>query len=143
MIYSMGLTIYSPSRCIDIPYSGFARLRRMVAHLVSDEVGRHYDALYTSHGAWNRGWQIQYEEVTEQLIEEYGKRWEWVFDFLYAPDGDGKLRYGKCRKLLELTSELSDEEVIGYQRRENPATVGAFKEVLRDCVSSRRQMRWY
>lgn len=136
----MGITISSKNKSIDMSSAGFIRLRKTIAYLYSDEVGKHYEDLMSCNTTEDYN---NYDLETVRLANNAGSKFYWLFDFLYDSDIEGKLTYGKCRKLLNLIGDYDDNISYGYVARPDCAKFKDFKNILEDCVLNKCQMEWY
>ena len=142
----MGLTIKckKTGREMDVSYSGFFRLRKKVAELVSQEVGEHYqelDEIFRITSSEKESALKSYDDETERMIERKELPIK-IADFLYQSDCDGKIRYGACKEILKVIGDYDDSIIYGYAGRENPAKFKDFKEILQDCVENKCFMIW-
>lgn len=142
----MGLTIKckKTGREMDVSYSGFFRLRKKVAELVSQEVGEHYqelDEIFKITSSEKESALKSYDDETERMVERK-KLPIKIADFLYQSDCDGKIRYGACKEILKVIGDYDDSIIYGYAGRENPAKFKDFKEILEDCVDNKCFMIW-
>lgn len=142
----MGLTIKckKTGREMDVSYSGFFRLRKKVAELVSQEVGEHYqelDEIFKITSSEKESALKSYDDETERMIERK-KLPIKIADFLYQSDCDGKIRYGACKQILKIIGDYDDSIIYGYAGRENPAKFKDFKKILQDCVDNKCFMIW-
>lgn len=142
----MGLTIKckKTGREMDVSYSGFSRLRKKVAELVSPEVGKHYQALdkiFRMDSSEKEKAFKSYDDETERLVENKVLPIK-IADFLYQSDCDGKIRYGACKEILKVIGDYDDSIIYGYAGRKNPAKFKDFKEILQDCVDNKCFMIW-
>ena len=142
----MGLTIKckKTGREMDVSYSGFFRLRKKVAELVSQEVGEHYqelDEIFKITSSEKESALKSYDDETERMVERK-KLPIKIADFLYQSDCDGKIRYGACKEILKVIGDYDDSIIYGYAGRENPAKFKDFKEILQDCVDNKCFMIW-
>lgn len=142
----MGLTIKckKTGREMDVSYSGFRRLRKKVAELVSPEVGKHYqtlDKIFRMDSSEKENAFKSYDDETERLVESEALPIK-IADFLYQSDCDGKIRYGACKEILKVIVDYDDSIIYGYAGRENPAKFKDFKEILQDCVDNKCFMVW-
>lgn len=142
----MGLTIKckKTGREMDVSYSGFSRLRKKVAELVSPEVGKHYqtlDKIFRMDSSEKENAFKLYDDETERLVESEALPIK-IADFLYQSDCDGKIRYGACKEILKVIVDYDDSIIYGYAGRENPAKFKDFKEILQDCVDNKCFMVW-
>lgn len=142
----MGLTIKckKTGREMDVSYSGFFRLRKKVAELVSQEVGKHYqelDEIFRITSSEKESTLKSYNDETERLVERKELPIK-IADFLYQSDCDGKIRYGACKQILKVIGDYDDSIIYGYAGRKNPAKFKDFKEILQDCVDNKCFMIW-
>ncbi len=142
----MGLTIKckKTGREMDVSYSGFFRLRKKVAELVSQEVGKHYqelDEIFRITSSEKESALKSYDDETERMIERKELPIK-IADFLYQSDCDGKIRYGACKEILKVIGDYDDSIIYGYAGRKNPAKFKDFKEILQDCVDNKCFMIW-
>lgn len=142
----MGVTIKckKTGREMDVSYSGFFRLRKKVAELVSQEVGEHYqelDEIFRITSSEKESVLKSYDDETERMIERKALPIK-IADFLYQSDCDGKIRYGACKEILKVIGDYDDSIIYGYAGRENPAKFKDFKEILQDCVDNKCFMIW-
>lgn len=142
----MGLTIKckKTGREMDVSYSGFFRLRKKVAELVSQEVGKHYqelDEIFRITSSEKESALKSYNDETERLVERKELPIK-IADFLYQSDCDGKIRYGACKQILKVIGDYDDSIIYGYAGRKNPAKFKDFKEILQDCVDNKCFMIW-
>lgn len=131
-------------REMDVSYSGFFRLRKKVAELVSQEVGEHYqelDEIFRITSSEKESALKSYDDETERMIERKELPIK-IADFLYQSDCDGKIRYGACKEILKVIGDYDDSIIYGYAGRENPAKFKDFKEILQDCVENKCFMIW-
>ena len=71
------------------------------------------------------------------------KEYSDVIDFLYMSDCGGKISYKTCRKILNLIRDIDyGNKGFRYAMLMNN-DYGEFKEFLQECVSHRRNLRWY
>ena len=142
----MGITIHSPNHYIDLGYFGFFRLRRKIAELIGEDVGNHYDELRQTHLFKDKeseeSYWKKYDGITEHIVSKYPKSIWKVFDFLYAPDCEGKATYGCCKQILNLIGGYDDNIIYGYAGRPDGARMKDFKQILEDCVAEKKPMRW-
>ena len=144
----MGVTIkcQKTKRDIDMGYFSFADLRRQIAYCESKELGDLYnEAMDMSKRIMipdpSNYWD-EYDRRLDQLIKSGGISVK-VVDFLYQSDCEGKINRRQCKKILERIKDLPDEQKIGYKGREDCATMGDFKDILRDCVNKKCEMEWW
>ncbi|MBO5521773.1 MAG: hypothetical protein J5973_08890 [Eubacterium sp.] len=142
----MGVTVRSPHYEIDLGYFGFFRLRRKVAELLGEEIGAHYDEMRRTHTfadkeAEDAFWE-QYDARTEFLASQKPKNTWKVFEFLYAPDCDGKVTYGACKQILAVIGDYDDNLLYGYAGHKDCAKFADFKRIMEDCAATKRPMRW-
>lgn len=142
----MGLTIKckKTGREMDVSYSGFFRLRKKVAELVSQEVGEHYqelDEIFRITSSEKESALKSYDDETERMIERKALPIK-IADFLYQSDCDGKIRYGACKEILKVIGDYDDSIIYGYAGRKNPAKFKDFKEILQNCVDNKCFMIW-
>ena len=142
----MGVTLESKNFSIDMGYIGFNRLRTKVAHLVEKELGEHYEAL-------DRDVPFMKEEERKQFFVGYNKKIaeiqekfkipDAVLEFLYAPDSDGKITYGRCKKIYEVIKDYDDNIAYGYCGRSDCAMFKDFKNIVKDCIENKCSMKWF
>ena len=142
----MGLTIEckKTGREMDVSYSGFFRLRKKVAELVSQEVGEHYqelDEIFRITSSEKESTLESYNDETERLVESKELPIK-IADFLYQSDCDGKIRYGACKEILKVIGDYDDSIIYGYAGRENPTKFKDFKEILQECEDNKCFMIW-
>ena len=65
-----------------------------------------------------------------------------IIEFLYAPDCEYKLTYGKCKRLYEAIKDYDDNILYGYAGRDDCAKFKDFKKILKDCADNQISMRW-
>ncbi len=142
----MGVTITATnSTCdFDMGYSGFFNLRRNIALALDDEFGQ----AYSEYGkCFTKEDFKRIDHLVESLINEKHLDDEYfdVLDFLFMPDGSGKISYKTCRKIANLlepcmsalrTKTFRYAAYAGHDYED-------FVAFLRDCVRHRRNMRWW
>lgn len=146
----MGVTFASPMRSIDITYSGMARLRCCIVHMISAEFCAQYAAFF------DHQCDGETDAVTARLndmIAEYelahGDECDPVFEFLFASDADGILDCAGCDALKKLISadpqkhsELESLR-IGYEGWAHPATGADFMRLLDESAEAQTALTWY
>ena len=139
----MGLTLYSNKSDIDLPYSGFTRLRKFIALLTNDEIGRHYENLDTAPYFENQRerWFKEYDAKTQKLLVKYPE-YAQIMSFLYMPDCDGSINLDTTRQLLKIVEKHDTNVIFGYPGRNDPATFGDFKRILQECIEDCVGLRW-
>lgn len=133
----MGVTIYANNSDLsfDCSYSGFYRLRCAVCKLYNKDL---FD-LYAS-------WYIDDKNVQQinNLLSECDED-DQILDFLFQSDCDGSISYKACKEIYDLIKDISEEEAGIHNIR-----YGAyyqddweqFKQLLKECYSRRRKLRW-
>ena len=140
----MGITITATNSKydFDMGYGGFFNLRKNIALALDKDFGENYADLGT---CYTKEQFAQNDRVAEMIINSKGldKEYSDVIDFLYMSDCEGKISYKTCRKILNLIKDIDyGNKGFRYVMLMNN-DYGEFKEFLQECVSHRRNLRWY
>lgn len=139
----MGITV----RCkrthhsLDLTASGFMRLRCRVATLSGEPFSSHYKELMHHRRSFN-GVDPFYEEFDRKTDTMILKKQVSVkiVDFCLQPDCEGAIRYGACKKLLEVIGDYNNDSNYGYALR--PVRFSEFVSLLRECVEQKCDLVW-
>lgn len=140
----MGVTITATNSTyeFDMGYGGFFNLRKNIALALDKDFGKNYADLITCH--MKHDFEVN-DKLAEIIInrKELDKDYADVIDFLYASDCSGKISYKTCRKIYNLIKDNRfDRKGFRYAAYMHN-DYSEFKEFLQECVSHRRNMRWY
>lgn len=132
----MGVHIFANNSpySLDMAYSAFSRLRDRIATLLDEEFGSNYSRLCYSKEDYEN-----HDKVANRLISEKNLD-EDIVEFLYQSDCDGKISYKTCKKILDLVADA--EFVTCYMGFYDASRAHDFQELLQDCYSHRRSLRW-
>lgn len=138
----MGLTLYGAGRRLDLSSGGFLRLRRRISDLCGAPWAGHYRSL-TDDGRHDKDddWFRNFDLETERLIREK-KIHIKVADFLLQSDMSGRIRYGACKKILEIIKDYDDGYCYGYAALPNQPRFRDFKALLQACADGKKDMYW-
>lgn len=137
----MGISIGNCRQSIDMPYSGFYKLRNKVADLLNEDFSKLY------HEYVSLSPTISDKEANDRLEKLYveNKLTENdndILDFLFQPEYKGKLNYKGCRKLFNLIKDYDDNILYGYAGRSDCAMFKDFKKIVYECYSNRIILKW-
>lgn len=139
----MGITIRNKQHSYDLSYTGFYRLRRDIAYLISKEFG------------------ILYEEWTSPLVEpisdtdgnnrllemfKNGVLTEDdvpVIEFLFMPDTKGKIPVPMCRRIRNLIKDLKLYRRYGYISQGKYFCFSHFQRLVDESVKNRWVIQWH
>ena len=131
----MGVTIYANNSDLrfDCSYSGFYRLRCAVCKVFNPELYK----LYSDYANDN------VDEINA-LLTDYSED-DLILDFLFQSDCYGSISYKACKEIYDLIKDIPEEEARIHNIR-----YGAyyrddweqFKQLLKECYSKRRKLRW-
>ena len=141
----MGITIKSKNYSIDMGYLGFNRLRKTVANLAGEELGKHYehlDDVMFLCGEERINFFDEYNKKINYLYEKFNIS-NGLLDFLYASDCEAKISPEKCKQVYEIIKNYDDDVLYGYSGRKDCAKFKDFKEIVKDCIDSKCYMEWY
>ena len=139
------LTISNKNREIDIPYSGFFRIRKELAKCFSEEFASHYAEMLDGMGLWGEErvrFYAEYDQKTELICNQtidntpisQRKNFIALLNFLFLPDCDFEASGDMCRKVWLLVSGKEYTDFIcGYPGRENPVKYSDFLHILKEC----------
>lgn len=141
----MGITITATNSKLsfDMGCGGFSCLRRHIAEALDEEFGKNYAGIMACFT------KQEYEEndhKAEEIInrKHLDDKYADVIDFLYAPDDSvGKVSYKTCRKIYELIKDVDFGNKCFRYAAHAHNDYEEFKGFLRECVSHRRNTRWY
>lgn len=141
----MGITIRSKNKSIDMGYGGFYNLRKTVAKLAADDIGKHYehlmDAPYSNDE--RKSFFEDYDKKIEELSEIHNGEMDSVLIFIYQSDCEGSLSIKDCRKIYEIIKDYDDDVLYGYWGRPDCAKFADFKAIVKDCIDNRCKLKWY
>ena len=142
----MGVTIESKNHSIDLGYIGFNRLRTRVANVVCEDLGKLYDSMSSDTFLMKEAERVKYWEdyniSLNILIAQY-KIPNAILDFLYAPDSDYKLTYGRCKKLYNAIKDYNDDIKYGYSGRTDCVMFKDFKDLVKDGADTKSGIKWF
>ncbi len=140
----MGITITATNSSydFDMGYGGFFNLRKNIALALDKDFGENYSDLGTCYT------EEQFkanDSVAEMIIaqKKLDEKYSDVIDFLYTSDCEGKASYKTCRKIYELIKDVGFGKKGFRYAAYSHNDYEEFKEFLKECVSHRRNMRWY
>jgi len=113
-----------------IDISEFKQFRKKVAFAISDEIGKHFNAMSNIIGD-DIDVLDDYERKTRKLKIKYAD-YAPVIDFLYLFDDSDEVGYKVCKQILELLNRVSELS-------ESDKKICA---VLEACYQSKRKMYW-
>lgn len=141
----MGLTISSPNFSIDMGCGGFRNLRNKVAELIGKQIGEHYSYLDKEmflSGLERKKFLDEYNKKLSEIADKY-KISHWILDFLYAPDCNAKISFGKCKQIYKVIENYDDNILYGYCGRKDCAMFKDFKKIVKDCIDNKCNMEWF
>lgn len=140
----MGVTVQCKKthHSFDLSYGGFLRLRRRVAILTGEPFASHYKSLLEHHRCFEGAdpFYDEFDQKTELMILKKQVSVK-VVDFCLQPDCDGSIRYGACKKLLEIIGDYSNNNNYGYAHR--PVRFADFTTLLKECVEHKCDLVWF
>lgn len=139
----MGVTLRCKKMCdgLDLPFSGFMRLRCRVAMLNGEPFASHYEALL-NHKRRIGGADPFYDEFdarTEAMILK-GQVSNAIADFCLQPDCGGTISDEACKQISEIVANQTDNENYGYGA--NPIRFSDFVSILQECVDNESDLIW-
>lgn len=144
----MGVKLYSSKSDMDIPYQGMFCMRRDIAMVADNVLGRHYAAMPNVNKADTDLYNMHTEILVSEYILFHGKSAGKIMNFLYASDCSGQVTYGCCQQLLKLldadtpAAKQFKNTVYGYSGRRNPAEGSDFVRILHECADEKKPLRW-
>lgn len=124
----MGLSVGCKGMYIDVPYSGFRRLRMYLAEKYGKGFG--YDYLSAIEG-----------KIDSLDLSKYDMT-EEVADFFFTDDCDGKINYKVAKILYHKIEHDTKNFMIGYSGRKDCAYFSDFKEILKESSKRRINIYW-
>jgi len=141
----MGVTIESKNYSIDLGYGGFNNLRIKVAELTGNEIGQHYrdikNGIFLSGEAKKKFFK-KYNKKISELADTHNIP-HGILDFLYASDFSGQISFEKCKQICNVIKDYDDNICYGYCGREDCAMFRDFKEIVKDCIDNKCNMKWF
>ena len=138
----MGVNIYATNSDykFSISYSGFNRIRRVIADRLDSDFGDLYYEwtkvlnIFSKLPCKDRiSKSVEYLNIMERVAIDKELDPD-VIMFLFLPDTGSKINYKTCRKLAEvLLGKIEESYIFDWEM---------FKEFLMECYSHRRCMRW-
>lgn len=150
----MGVTLSGPDISDDIPPSGFFRLRRDIAYMLSKNLGDLYDSmidiLHSDDDRKKDQWETDINAAINDFLSSHNKTDEKIIDFLFESDCDGSITYGTCKKIINLIDSLNDDRkqeffhtIYGYAGWGGKACHGYdVYQILKSCTDNRKPLRW-
>ena len=140
----MGVTITATnsSYSFDMGCGGFFNLRKNIALALDKDFGENYALIakcYTDNQYTENDRAAELIIADKQLDDKYSD----VLDFLYASDEGGKISYKTCRKIYNLIKDMDFGKKCFRYAAHAHNDYEEFKSFLKECVSHRRNMRWY
>lgn len=128
-------------------YGTFFLLRKQVASHLCKEFFEHYSLMADAIFSYSDKEKEDYNQKTMEIIErnelDKKKYQEKILDFLYAPDCEGSISYGTCRRIYELIKDDPDELRFGYAGwGKDCSTMGDFKNLLADVAKNKGKVTW-
>lgn len=134
----MGITIRAKNSSVDfyLSYSGFFRLRTLLAKSYNKKFGELYGKMHSSCTFNQDMSNLLSDEITFPE-EDYP-----LLDFFFASDCDGKCNYKVCKRIYELIKDVCDYDFqyAGFRRSESD--IESFKRFLLECYRYHRNMIW-
>lgn len=147
----MGLTLTDHIYSLDIPYSGFYRLRCDIACMMSDDIGAYYgkmpEALAGDERS-KRSWEDGINKALNDYLDEQKSYMSRVADFLFLPDCEGSITYGACRHIADLIDKNGGvdfmDRIYGYAGWGGKACRGRdIYRLLKECATLKKRLVWY
>lgn len=151
----MGIALSGPDISTDLPPSGFFRLRRDLAYLISKKAGDLYDKMIeinlSGTEQQKKTWVEAMNHELDTYIAVHGKRYEKVCDFLFMSDCDGRISYATCKRIVGLINstdiirrDVFMDTVYGYAGWGDKACKGKdVYEILKNCADAKKPLIWY
>lgn len=134
----MGITIRAKNSSVDfyMSYSGFFRLRTLLAKNYNNAFGELYSKMYKLN---------TFDQDMNDLLsndEMFPEEDYPLLDFFFASDCDGKCNYKVCKRIYDLIKDVHgyDFQYAGFRRSESD--VESFKRFLLECYRYHRNMVW-
>ena len=142
----MGVTIVGAKKSLDLTFSGFSKLRQVVADLSNPKIGKHYSLIFEGFmlsTAARTEYFERYDAKTEELSEKFNGEMDNILDFLYAPDCEGEISVDTCKEIYELVKDHECETLFGYAGRIDNVRFDDFKSLLAECIDANEPVEWY
>lgn len=133
----MGIALQNKEYCMDMGYGTFFQLRKKIAHLYDENFGEIYE-LWVNGKCDNSTINRKIEELFQN--KTFTDQDNYTLEFLFQSDCDGKISYKDCKRLLEVIGDYNDNIMYGYLYANH--SFSYFKEMLKDCVTKRRNLYW-
>lgn len=138
----------------DVTYSGFFRLRRDIAYMLSYDIGTWYGCMIEClHGdkEEQKKWEDGINKAINEYLDVHKKSMKKVIDFLFMPDTEGKISYGTCKLICGLidAKNVDDREKFnnisyGYDGWGAKTCCGRnIYGIMHSCWINKRPMVWY
>lgn len=138
----MGFTLYANNSTIsfDGGMGGFFNLRKNIALAWDKEFGEHYAKLAGCHD-YDEHDRIANEILSDKRFKEED---EDIIRFLYASDCEGSISHKTCKKIYDLIKDIDfGGKIFTYAAHSDGKDYEHLKELLLECYSHRRKLRWY
>ena len=152
----MGITIRAKNSSVDfyLSYSGFFRLRTLLAKNYNKKFGELYGKMYSSC-TFNQDMnnllsdEITFPEEDYPLLDFFFasiavrcKKDYPLLDFFFASDCDSKCNYKVCKRIYELIKDVHDYDFQYAGFRHSESDIESFKRFLLECYKYHRNMVW-
>ena len=147
----MGVSLYckKTKKSIDMPCSGFNRLRDRISYLYGEPWASHHHELMKPEHIFffdkneEKAFFERFDKKTAEMIAKKKVPVKLV-DFCLQSDGEGRIHYGACKLLLKIIGDYDGEnEVYGYGGWNDAPRMQHFKELLQECVENKCDLVWW
>lgn len=132
----MGICLRNKEYQMNMGYGSFFQLRCTIAKQLDDRFGENYANLSRCYSKEDFS---KNDEISNFWIQKLSLD-EEIIDFLYQPDAGGKISSKVCRKIYNVVKDYDDDYMYGYTNANH--SFKYFKEMLRDCFTKNRILRW-
>lgn len=146
----IGITLQGYNISTDIPYSGFFRMRRDIAYMMSDDIGVWYEKMPTllhCSGKEKAVWGNSINKAINDYIKTHIKSMMKVVNFLFLPDCEGRIAYGTCRLICKILAHQIQGGFstlfMAMQDGEKKSAAADIYRILKNCSDNKKPLQWF
>lgn len=141
----MRLTITATNSKISLEcsYIGFYKLRQGIANALNEEFGIAYKDFIFSNLCDKTEQDIQISRLNTIISNNLADdKYNDILEFLFVTDYEGKIPYQMCKNIYDIIKDMDLQINFQYTIYVNGNDFELFKQLLLECYSRRKKLRW-
>lgn len=143
IIIGISITAKNSKISLECSYIGFYRLRQAIANALNKEFGIAYKDFMFSNLNNKTEQDIHISKlntiISNKLADE---KYNDILDFLFATDCEKGIPYKTCKNIYDIIKDMDLKINFQYAIYAKGNDFELFKQLLLECYSCRKKLRW-